>query len=54
MEKEREISSFEAKFKKAEIKSNRDLKEAKIAEDKAKNTLKEERAKLDKTTKKVH
>ena len=26
MEKEREISSFEAKFKKAEIKNNRDLK----------------------------
>ena len=31
MEREREISSFEAKFKKMELKNNRDVKELKIA-----------------------
>lgn len=38
-------------MKKTEFKHSRDLKEAKIAEDRAKGLLKEEKAKVDKLTK---
>lgn len=51
MEKEREISNFEAKLKKIEFKHSRDLKEAKMAEEKATNLLKEEKNKSDKFSK---
>jgi hypothetical protein len=51
MEKEREISGFEAKLKKLEFKHSRDLKEAKMAEERASGLLKEEKAKNDKVNK---
>lgn len=51
MERDRQISDFEAKIKKTEFKHSRDLKEAKIAEDRAKALLKEEKAKVDRLTK---
>jgi hypothetical protein len=51
MEKEREISDFEAKMKKVEFKHNRELKEARMAEDRSKTLLKEEKAKIDKINK---
>lgn len=40
MEKQREISDFAAKIKKIQFKNNRDIKELKNAEQKAKNQLK--------------
>lgn len=51
MEKEREISNFETKLKKIEFKHSRDLKEAKMAEERANNLLKEEKNKSDKFSK---
>lgn len=51
MEKEREVTDHAAKLKKIEFKNSRDLKELKMAEEKAKTQLKEEKAKLDKMTK---
>lgn len=51
MEKEREISNFEAKLKKIEFKHSRDLKESKMAEERASNLLKEEKSKSDKYSK---
>lgn len=51
MEKDMEISDFEAKMKKVEFKHGREIKEAKMAEERAKNVLKDEKAKLDKITK---
>lgn len=50
MQKERELNDFAAKFKRGELKFNRDIKELKMAEEKAKQQLKEERNKHDKTT----
>jgi hypothetical protein len=40
MEKESEISNFEAKLKKAEFKYSREIKEAKLAEERATGLLK--------------
>jgi hypothetical protein len=51
MEKDREISDFDSKLKKIEFKHNREVKEAKTAEERAKGLLKEEKAKVDKLSK---
>lgn len=51
MQKERELNDFSAKFKRSQLKFNRDIKQIKIAEQKAKVQLKDERTKHDKTTK---
>ncbi len=51
MEKDREISDFDSKLKKIEFRHNRELKEAKTAEQRAKALLKEEKAKVDKVSK---
>ncbi len=40
MEKQSQISNFQAKFKKAEFKYSRELKEAKLAEERATGLLK--------------
>lgn len=48
MEKERIISDFDAKLKKIEFRHSRDLKEAKMSEERASNLLKEEKIKSDK------
>lgn len=48
MEKDREIADFTAKTKKLEFKHNRDLKEAKIAKERAETLLRDEKAKTDK------
>lgn len=51
MEKESEISNFEAKLKKAEFKFSREIKEVKLAEERATALLKQQKAKVDKITK---
>lgn len=54
MEKEREISDFDSKLKKIEFKHNREVKEAKAGEERAKGLLKEEKAKVDKLSKQAN
>ena len=51
MEKDRQISDFDSRLKKIEFRHNRELKEAKTAEQRAKGLLKEEKAKVDKVSK---
>ena len=51
MKREREVADFQAKMKKTEFKHSRDIKEAKMAEDRAKNLLKEEKSRVDKLSK---
>ena len=53
MERDREVAAFQAQTKKTEFKHNRDLKEARQAEDRAKLLLKEEKSKSDKLTKQI-
>lgn len=47
MEREREVADFETKNKKIEFKHARDIRESKIAEERAKNMLKEEKKRSD-------
>lgn len=54
MEKEREISDFDSKLKKIEFKHNREVKEAKAGEERAKGLLKEEKARVDKLSKQAN
>lgn len=54
MEKQREISDFQSKLKKIEFKHNRDLKEAKSGEERAKALLKQEKVKVDKISKQAN
>lgn len=54
MEKDRQISDFDSKLKKIEFKNNRELKEARSAEERAKGLLKEEKAKVDKISKQAN
>ncbi len=53
MARDREVSDFETKIKKIDFKHSRDLKESKIAEERAKGLLKEEKKRLDRLTAQV-
>jgi hypothetical protein len=54
MEKDREISDFDSKLKKIEFRNNRDIKEAKAGEERAKGLLKEEKTKVDRLSKQAN